>query len=128
MKLEEILAIPGTSIKVAIKEQTPHGEFNDAIFYQPSELASLTAEDVEAQKKQRSNNWVQFVTEASIRPAVKPTKEELLEHETRLVEQVEAATTSILNRVGEFSKADLQSIQVKIQVKLDKLNEEIAKK
>ena len=128
MTPEDILTVPGARVSVRIEEKTRLGDYHDTLHFTPAEWAALTQPQITAAIAGRVNNWIAFVEQQSSLPPVVPTKAELLERETQLVEQVEVLTDTIIGRVAEFSKGELQNIHGKIKAKLDKLDREIAKK
>lgn len=98
-----------TRIQVLIREQTPYGEFNDAIYFTQEEYATKTEEDITALKDERVNN---FVSAVSNPPKVEePTPEDLQTQKESLLKQIQDAQI----QVSEIEdKIDLKK-EVKIQ-------------
>ena len=70
-------------IQYRIQENTEVGQFNDAIYYTIDEWFSIHPEEVQAKRKQRVDNWVNFVKNP---PEL--TKEQLQAQKDELNEQI----------------------------------------
>ena len=75
------------SIQVKIKEETPEGQYNDSIYYTLEQWATKTPADIEADKKERVDNWLNIVRNSA--PAIQPTKEELEAQANELKRQLD---------------------------------------
>ena len=82
-------------IMIPVVEQTPEGEFRDALYMTKQEWKNATAVQIQALKTQRKTNWLAFIARAK-QPRVEPvlTEEELIENvkaqELQLAEQAKA--------------------------------------
>ena len=61
-------------IQVMFRTDTPHGAFQDALWFSKDEYEKLSQKDLDAQKLLRTNNWIALVTA----PKVEKTDEEKL--------------------------------------------------
>ena len=75
------------SIQVKIKEETSEGQYNDSIYYTLEQWATKTPDDIEADKKERVDNWLNIVRNPA--PTIQPTKEELEAQANELKRQLE---------------------------------------
>jgi hypothetical protein len=100
MDIKDAIALPGARLQILIQEDTPMGQFNDALYFVPSEMAALTEADILAAKKARSDNWQAFVLEQSSKPPVKPTKEELEARKVELVAEVARVDAQLAEAVA----------------------------
>jgi len=64
-------------VQVLISEQTEIGQFNDAIYLTPEELAALSEEQISDMKKARADAWVASVKAASSMERPEPTKADI---------------------------------------------------
>ena len=83
-------------IQVITKEQTPYGEYCDAIYYKDIAEYEARRDDGshEAEKSSRVANYVNAVKNP-VTPA-EPTKEELLEYKASLEAQIVDVNTKLL--------------------------------
>ena|SRR3990167_3903778 len=91
-------------IQFLIKEQTAHGEFNDALYYTPEEFAGKTEDDIHAERQQRVDAWVAIVSNPQ--PAAEPTPEELARQAGRLQQELNA----IYVKVPELKQARIEEL------------------
>ena len=78
-----------TRIQVLIKEQTPYGEFNDALYFTQEEYATKTEDDINTIKQERVNNFISAVSN--------PPKEDEL-----TLEDLQAQKKSLLSQANEI--------------------------
>jgi hypothetical protein len=62
-------------IQVRFKRQTDVGEYHDALYFSQEEYVAKTADEIEALKQQRVDNWVNAVKNPP--EAAEPTVEQL---------------------------------------------------
>ena len=62
-------------IQVLFTENTPVGQYTDAIYFTEAEYAAKSPSDIEALKQIRIDNWVRRINNPPIKK--EPTKEEL---------------------------------------------------
>jgi len=72
--------LTNTNVKIQylIKQRTPQGEFNDAIYFTKTEFDALPESALVSLVNKRVTNWIAFATEQRTKVAVPPTQEELL--------------------------------------------------
>lgn len=61
-------------IQVIFRVDTPHGTYQDALWFSQAEYDALSLEKLAAMKQERIDNWIKVVTT----PTVESTKEEEL--------------------------------------------------
>lgn len=61
----DILGRDDVRLQVVVASTTSVGGFNDAIYYDPDTLGSLTNAQIDAAKKERVENWIELVQEQS---------------------------------------------------------------
>ncbi len=115
--------IPGARIQVLIQEQTPQGQYNDALYYSPADWDKVTEKDISDAKKARMDNWLASVVEQSGKPPVIPTKEELKESAIAQVEQVDRAVAALV--ATDIAKEDVQALIDKLQKQIDDLKAKV---
>lgn len=75
-------------IQVRFKEQTVHGEYNDALYFTIDEYNLLDQSDIDIEKQKRIDKWVEVRSNPGILPEL--TKSELekviVAHEAELVD------------------------------------------
>lgn len=90
-------------VQVLIKEQTPYGEFNDALYFTSGEFETLDQKTLEQKKQERIDNWITAVTTPTIQ--LEPTDEQL-----------------------QVQKLELEAITAQLAVELSALDQKIATK
>ena len=98
-------------VQVIFDEPTQYGTFTDALYFSPSEYATKSQAEINALKKERVDNFVARVTEASNAEPVEPTKEELIEQEKQLEESLVSLQAQKVE-VGKKLIAILQAANV----------------
>lgn len=96
---------PNIYIQYRIKEQTKHGEFNDAIYFTQEEFELLNQKDLESEVSTRINTWVNFVDEQSKMSSIEPTKEVLELMKSELQKKLDSVEEKL--SVIEVSEAEL---------------------
>lgn len=80
-------------IQVRFREETPHGQYNDALYFTPEEYDKVEQETIDILKQERIDNWIYAVTHPA--PYVEPTLEELKFMEVELTMQLDEIKTKI---------------------------------
>ena len=75
-------------IQVRIKEETTEGQFNDSLYFTPSQFSVLSEADLQIRKQERVNNWVNLVKASKNVIPIEPTKEELLAEKENLLTEL----------------------------------------
>lgn len=88
-------SVPEARIQVLIKQETPYGNFSDALYFTADEFAALDDTALQAAKQARVDGWVAVVTASAPEP-VTPTSDALLEEAVELrtrLESIDAVLT-----------------------------------
>lgn len=78
-------------VQVRIKQDTPYGEFNDALYYPLADYSHIKGDQIQAERQQRIDNWISAMQNP---PEVKePTKEDLQLQADELQKQIDDLTS-----------------------------------
>lgn len=61
-------------IQVIFRKDTPHGTYQDALWFTKEEYDKVTQEEIDIKKQERIDNWLSIIST----PQPEPTKEEQL--------------------------------------------------
>jgi len=82
---------------VKIQVRISDGNFNDALYYSPTEFEGLTDEDIDAIKTARVSKWLEHVQVESAKENPLPTKAELEQQKEALVADIAAIDEKLLD-------------------------------
>lgn len=86
-----------TRIQVIFRVDTPHGAYQDALWFTKEEYDKVTQEEIDIKKQERVDNWIKIVST----PSVEPTKEEKMK---QIQDQIDNFTERIQNLQEEKAK------------------------
>ena len=73
-------------VQVRFSEQTPYGEYNDALYYTETEYANISQSEIDTEKANRVANYISLVSNPTV--PTEPTKEQLEAEKAALLEQI----------------------------------------
>ena len=95
------------TVQVLIQEQTAKGQFNDALYLPIASYQSLSNQELDALKKQRVDNWLQFM--ANPPKPVEVTVDDLIIQLDSIQEQKQRVLDSILLKADDKQLTEVKA-------------------
>jgi hypothetical protein len=118
--IKEAIQLKGARLQILIKQDTPLGQYNDALYYTPDEVAVIDEKAIQEAADKRVNNWVAFVDAQSKLPPVPPSKEQLKESAEQQADSIAVLTNQLI--AASPTKEELLAVQEKLKVAMDALS------